>query len=150
MKTKELKSLLEKMRYSVRRAEKMIVIENTFGSPIATIYEDTTFQFSTQYHCWNVIPYNEQNIILSYITDYTGTPPDEREEPKKYHLKHRWMTTMGGFPKGLRINIATGTADVEQMIPMIGYQNQFTKKEIEEIKERFDTDLADFKEVEVE
>lgn len=57
---------------------------------------------------------------------------------------------MGGFPKGLRINIATGTADVEQMIPMIGYENQFTKKEIEEIKEKFDTDLADFEEVEVE
>lgn len=130
--------------------KKMIVIENAFRGVIATIKEDTTFQFSTQYLAWNAIPYNEQNIILSYITDYTGTPPDEREEPKKYHLKHRWMTTMGGFPKGLRINIATGTADVEQMIPMIGYENQFTKKEIEEIKEKFDTDLADFEEVEVE
>lgn len=88
--------------------------------------------------------------LFDIIVEYAKTPVKDREEEKKFYLRHKWMTTLGGFPKGLRINIGTGTADVEQMIPMIGYKNQFTKKEIEEIKEKFDTDLADFKEVEVD
>ena len=150
MKTKELKSLLEKMDYSVKRINGMIVIENEYGNVIATIEENTTFKFSTQYYAWNFISYSEQKIILSYIMGYAGTPIEDREEEKKFYLRHRWMTTLGGFPKGLRINIGTGTADVELMIPMIGYKNQFTKKEIEEIKEKFNTDLGDFKKIEVE
>ena len=88
--------------------------------------------------------------MIKAAVAFAETPIWDREEEKKFYLKHRWMTTLGGFPKGLRINIGTGTADVEQMIPLVGYKNQFTKKEIEEIKEKFNTDLADFKEVEVE
>lgn len=150
MKTNELKSLLEKMDYSVKHIKGMIVIENAIRGAIATIQEDATFKFSTQYYAWNAISYSEQKIILSYITEYAATPIEDREEEKKFYLRHRWMTSLGGFPKGLRINIGTGTADVELMIPMIGYKNQFTLEEIEEIKEKFNTDLGDFKKTEVE
>ena len=37
MKTNELKSLLEKMDYSVKHINEMIVIENKYGNVIATI-----------------------------------------------------------------------------------------------------------------
>ena len=134
MKTKEFIRKVEDSGYRVVENDDVISI-HYLGENIGNVFKNK--------ECKNP-------ILLDLMVEYTNTPIEEREEPKKYHLKHRWMTTMGGFPKGLRINIATGTADVEQMIPMIGYQNQFTKKEIEEIKERFDTDLADFKEVEVE
>ena len=91
MKTKELKSLLEKMDYSVKRINGMIVIENKYGNVIATIEENTTFKFSTQHYAWNFISYSEQKIILSYIMGYAATPVDEREEEKKFYLRHRWM-----------------------------------------------------------
>lgn len=82
--------------------------------------------------------------------EYTSTPVEDREEEKKYYLKHRWLTE-GGFYRfvkhhtkayGKKYELASWTyGDTSDM--------QYTLKEIEEIKERFDTDLADFEMVEV-
>ena len=47
------------------------------------------------------------------------------------------------------IDVWRDTADVEYMTPLIKYKDQFTLKEIEKIKEKFNTDLGDFKEIEV-
>lgn len=150
MKTKELKSLLGKMNYSVKHINEIIVIKNEYGNVIATIEKDITFKFSTQYYAWNFISYSEQKIILSYIMGYAATPVDEREEEKKFYLKHRWMRTINGFSRALKIDIDCGIADVGYICPSLGYKNQFTKKEIEEIKEKFNTDLKDFEMIEVE
>lgn len=90
----------------------------------------------------------EFNVIKAAV-EFAETPPEDREEEKKFYLKHRWMRNINGFSRALKIDIEDGTADVGIMCPSLGYKNQFTKKEIEEIKEKFNTDLADFKEVEV-
>lgn len=58
--------------------------------------------------------------MIKACMDFSYTHPDYREEGKKFYLKHKWE------------------------------KKQFTFKEIEEIKEKFDTDLADFELVEVE
>ena len=58
--------------------------------------------------------------MIKAAMEFAGTPPDEREERKKFYLRHKWEN------------------------------KQFTFKEIEEIKEKYDTDLADFELVEVE
>lgn len=47
------------------------------------------------------------------------------------------------------IDVWRDTADVEYMTPLIKYKDQFTLKEIEEIKEKFNTDLAKFETIEV-
>lgn len=47
------------------------------------------------------------------------------------------------------IDVWRDTADVEYMTPLIKYKDQFTLKEIDEIKEKFNTDLGDFKEIDV-
>lgn len=83
--------------------------------------------------------------------EYTSTPVEDREEEKKYYLKHRWLTE-GGFYRfvkhhtkayGKKYELASWTyGDTSDM--------QYTLKEIEEIKKKFDTDLSDFELVEVE
>lgn len=147
MKTKELKSLLEKMDYSVKRINGMIVIENKYGNVIATIEENTTFKFSTQHYAWNFISYSEQKIILSYIMGYAATPVDEREEEKKFYLRHRWMEPI--YKNYLNYCMTTKNYWLDCKNEEICVQTQFTEKEIEEIKEKFNTDLGDFKEIEV-
>ncbi len=87
--------------------------------------------------------------MMKAAVEFAETPIEDREEEKKFYLKHRWMRNINGFSRALKIDIEDGTADVGIMCPSLGYKNQFTKKEIEEIKEKFNTDLADFKEVEV-
>lgn len=151
MKTKELKSLLEKMDYSVKRINGMIVIENKFEGAIATIEEDTTFKFSTQCYAWNAISYSEQKIILSYIMGYAATPVDEREEEKKFYLKHKWITR-GGFYMYVKHHTKPYGEVYELVSWRYGEINgmQFTLKEIEKIKKEFDTDLKDFEIIEVE
>ncbi|MFR3737115.1 hypothetical protein [Anaerococcus obesiensis] len=150
MKFNELKSLLERMDYSVKRINEMIVIENAVGSAIATIEEDTTFKFSTQYYAWNAIPYCEQKIILSHIMGYAATPVDEREEEKKVYLRHRYFRFHNGSSKYLGMNLVKDEPDLCSKITYRWTKNQFTKKEIDEIKEKFNTDLKDFMPEEVE
>ena len=83
--------------------------------------------------------------------EYASTPVEDREEEKKYYLRHRWLTE-GGFYRfvkhhtkayGKKYELASWTfGDTSDM--------QYTLKEIEEIKKKFDTDLKDFELVEVE
>lgn len=150
MKTNELKSLLERMDYSIRRIKKTIVIEKEFGNVIATIYEDATFKFSTEYYAWNAISYSEQKIILSYIMGYVATPVDEREEEKKFYLRHRYFRFHNGSSKYLGMDLVKDNPDLCSKITYRWTKNQFTEKEIDEIKEKFNTDLKDFKPEEVE
>lgn len=83
--------------------------------------------------------------------EYANTPVMDREEEKKFYLKHRWLTE-GGFYRfvkhhtkayGKKYELASWTyGDTSDM--------QYTLKEIEEIRKKFDTDLKDFELVEVE
>lgn len=150
MKTKELKSLLEKIDYSVRCTEKTVVIEDKFEIAIATIRRDATCQFSTLSLAWGSIPYIRQRLILSYIVEYAETPLKEREEVKKFYLRHRWFKCTNGDGRYFQIYESDGTPWLNAMYTVKGYKKQFTLKEIEEIKKKFDTDLADFEIVEVE
>ena len=79
--------------------------------------------------------------------EYTSTPVEDREEEKKYYLKHKWMRrgdfNFLYFDKDFKIYGLTSIRFKEA-------KTEYTEKEIEEIKEKFDTDLSDFELVEVE
>lgn len=75
------------------------------------------------------------------------TPLEDREEEKRFHLKHRWMTGIDG--DYLSLDLEQGGYYLDDKYENYWQKTQFTKKEIEEIKEKFNTDLADFKKVEV-
>ena len=149
MKTKELKSLLEKIDYSVKRINGMIVIENEYGNAIATIEENTTFKFSTQYYAWNGISYSEQKLILSYIMGYAATPIDEREEEKKFYLRHKYFKNWDNV-QYFTFDYIHMCAYLRSKLSTCKAMQQFTEKEIEEIKEKYNTDLKDFEMIEVE
>ena len=90
------------------------------------------------------------NMIKAAV-EFAETPLEDREEEKKFYLKHRWIVQAGDYKTGF-LNYDT-TNDIlyiysEHHTHFV--KTQFTLKEIEEIKKKFDTDLADFELVEVE
>jgi hypothetical protein len=84
--------------------------------------------------------------------EYTSTPVEDREEEKKFYLKHRFLTSLLGDMKYSFINYNAKYNEIflSNKESLGDTKTQFTLKEIEEIKERFDTDLADSEMVELQ
>ena len=91
----------------------------------------------------------EFNVIKAAVK-FAETPPEDREEEQKFYLRHRWITDKD-FYMYLR---KTSYDDKKMSFGVINFSGndglKFTLKEIEEIKEKFGTDLKDFELVEVE
>lgn len=89
------------------------------------------------------------NMIKAAV-EFAETPIEEREEEKKFYLEHRYFRFYNGSSKYLGMDLLKDKPDLYSKIAYEWVKNQFTLKEIEEIKKKFDTDLADFELVEVE
>lgn len=84
--------------------------------------------------------------------EYTSTPPEDREEEKKYYLRHKWIGDKQNClikPKTEWKPFTFQNFDNCYERP-VTERGKFTLKEIEELKEKFNTDLSDFEMVEVE
>ena len=80
--------------------------------------------------------------------EYASTPVKDREEEKKFYLKHRWLESVGN--RYLIWDSGDKCYYLDDSAEYYSGKMKFTLKEIEEIKEKFDTDLTDFELVEVE
>ncbi|WP_296113072.1 hypothetical protein [uncultured Anaerococcus sp.] len=87
------------------------------------------------------------NELYKLCFEYASTPPEDREEEKKFYLEHTWMNSPGF--RYLTMNIYNGDYYLNSDKKCEWEKKQFTLKEREEIKEKLDTDLADFELVEV-
>lgn len=73
------------------------------------------------------------------------TSVEDREEEKKYCLRHRWFNFDDRY---LNKNLETNQFFLSYA-PFENYKSAFTLKEIEEIKEKYCTTLEDFEIIEV-
>lgn len=87
--------------------------------------------------------------ILEALYELSRTPLDERRKDMKYYLKHRFLIDEYGdaFLTHTMSDDAWFLSDEGHFGK---YQTQFTQKEIEEIKEKYNTDLKDFEIIEVD
>ena len=99
-----------------------------------------------------IIPFTvvepEEYEMLKKALELAETPLAERGEEKKYHLKHRFINNLAA-EKYINLSI-TGTAEIRDRCGNQNDKRVFTKAEIEELKVELDTDLNDFKLIEVE
>ncbi|MFR7350494.1 hypothetical protein [Peptoniphilus sp.] len=72
----------------------------------------------------------------------------ERENGKKYYLRHRFLEA--DFCNYLNRHYKFKELYLNDKSQLAGMQTQFTQKEINEIKKRYNTDLKDFEQIEVE
>lgn len=83
--------------------------------------------------------------------EYASTPVGDREEEKKFLIKHKYLVSKANC----QVNLAKNKEkNVYRVINCkndnLVYQTQFTFNEIEKIKEELNTDLSDFELIEVE
>ena len=86
--------------------------------------------------------------MLEALCELSKTPFEERQEEKKYYLKHRFLDSQQ--TDYLNFSREIGLFKLSTMEHYDNKQTQFTQKEIDEIKEKCNTDLKDFEIIEVE
>ena len=155
MKTKEFIKKVKELGFNIKEYSVMafpeydsfeILLDNNV---VAQVYKNVMYSSSTVTTSFDKLRDSLKTNLYHLIRSYAETPVDERDEPKKYYLRHRWLKNKC---KEQYLNIdkiydsyfLLGNANTEL------YKTQFTEKEIEELKDKLDTDLADFEEVEVE
>ena len=103
---------------------------------------------------WFLMPekcYDKDFNMIKAAVEFAETPPEDRKEKeKKFYLEHRYFKCTNGDSRYFQILESDGTPWLNAMYSVMGYKKQFTLKEIEETKKKFDTDLKDFELVEVE
>ena len=87
------------------------------------------------------------NMIKASVK-FAETPLDEREEEKKYYLRHKWIK--GTCDNYLNFYKSRTGYVINDKTETNTCKTQFTRKEIDEIKKKHNTDLSDFYEDEVE
>lgn len=81
--------------------------------------------------------------------EYASTPIEDREEEKKFYLKHRWLDGENEA-NYLNFEISGFYYSLNSKLEASWAKTKFTTNEIEDIKKKLGTDLADFELVEVE
>ena len=147
MKINELKRIAEENDYELSRSIGDFKFEKNGDRNYIIINKNVTNRIwiSVTTYCED----KDFNMIKAAV-EFAETPIDEREEEKEFYLKHRWLRCLGGCAllhestKFHTFVLMGGFGEVPK-----DYKMKFTQKEIDEIKEKFNTDLSDFELVEV-
>ncbi|MBM0046851.1 hypothetical protein JNO63_07070 [Anaerococcus sp. mt242] len=115
---------------------------------VAVVFKNVIYSFDTARTSFDELENKLKTPLYYVIRSYAETPIEEREEEKKFYLKHRWMVGMEGDYLALDLEEDEFCLDDEGEAHW--KKIQFTQKEIEEIKEKYNTDLSDFEMIEVE
>lgn len=147
MKTKEFIKRVEALGYDTELYPSHITIK-TSNIFVANVYTQSLYEINTRKN----VKFDLKNKegLFDLITEYAKTPIEEREESKKYYLKHKWM----GHEKLKYLELDTQNDEWylghKYDTIFVTAKNEFTQKEIEEIKEKYNTDLSDFEMIEVD
>lgn len=151
MKTKEFIKKVEELGYSFSSSYYCWEIRNKKNHLIAVVSKDVLYKISTDSAYWDVIPDEDKNKLLELIVEFANTPVMDREEEKKFLIKHKYLVSKNLLPVNLAWNkLKDVYRSINLKVDNHIYQAQFTFKEYEEIKKKLNTDLADFELVEVE
>ena len=145
MKINELKRIAEENDYELTKSNVHYKLTHKYGG------NNITINYLCKNRLWISIPFHcdgrDFNMIKAAV-EFAETPPDEREEEKKFYLEHRWLNL--DTDNYLHLDVDDGSCMLDDNEEFSYTKIKLTKKEIKEIKKKFNTDLADFELVEVE
>lgn len=146
MKTKEFIKAVKELGYEAVKYEERISIKYKDIS-IANVFTDKIYQINS--NSLNKEWGEKGGVLFALIFQYACTPIKDREEKEKeFYLKHKWIK--GCAIMYLYRNELNGYCYLGENKCRPHRQRRFTLKDIEEIKEKFNTDLNDFELIEVE
>lgn len=147
MKTKELKRIAKENDYELNKSLEHYKLTHKYRDNYISI------NGLCKNRLWISIPFccdeRDFNMIKAAV-EFAETPPEDREEEKKFYLKHRYFKCTNGDSRYFQIYESNGTPWLNAMYTVMGYKKQFTLKEIENMGEKFHTNFEDFELVEVE
>ena len=154
MKTKEFLKKVKSLGFEIRieYGRKGELVEFRIGDDeedFVVIWPKFTFAISTIEGGFMDLKYPlPLKELYKLCFEYASTPIGDREEEKKFYLKHRWLENREEL-NYLNFEISGLYYGLNTKCEASWSKTKFTLKEIEDIKEKFDTDLKDFELVEV-
>ena len=124
MKTTEFIKAVEELGFITASTTKLIRVKDQEGIGLVLVRKDKWLELDT---LWNP-GVTEQ--LFDLAVDYAKTPIDEREEPKKYHLKHKYLHGNSTF-NFLNLNKDRSFYSLSTNKCSAIYQTEFTQEEID-------------------
>lgn len=148
----ELKKIAEENDYELKEEKEIeqITLERkiTFDGFISNVITISLIKinliFIKSKHCDD----KDFNMIKAAV-EFAETSIEAREEEKKFYLRHMYFKSWNGR-QYFTFDYIHKCAYVRSKLSTCKAMQQFTLQEIDEIKEKFNTDLKDFEMIEVE
>ena len=150
MRTKEFIKRVEELGFKCDKNEEVYFIIDYEGTNYGAVCHTTPNQISNTEREWDLLDKYTQEKLFAFIVEYAKTPIEEREEPKKYYLKHKWIGTPVVYNHYLNKNLDKNLYTLDDNVETSNMKTSFTLLEIDDIKDKYDTNLSDFKMIEVE
>lgn len=145
MKYKELEKIAMKADYNITDGPTTFHMRNIYkNNDISVSKNRVNFIFINNEHCRP-----EDFEVIKAAMELAETPPEERQEEKKYYLRHRFLVEEGDC-NYLNYDHSLRELNLSDIGQSKSTQTQFTKAEIEDIKEKYKTTLDDFEQIEAE
>lgn len=152
MRTKEFIKRVEELGYLVNEGHvdwQISRLDKGQDLLVAIVNKNNLSRISTDFGGWWNIEDEDKSKLLDLIVEFAKTPVEDREEEKRYYLRHKWVNSKTNNYLHFSEENNFYNLSVYKSFDAWKTQLQFTEKEIEEIKKKFDTDLKDFELVEV-
>lgn len=153
MKTKEFIRRVEEMGFDAEERGDEVYLYGRDSNGLAKISKKYKYTINTFYREFMDLNEGDKGLLFDLIFEYISTPVDEREEEKKFYLKHKFLCDNSAirlYDVYLNYRCIDDKYFIYNLEQNENIKTKFTLKEIEEIKKKFNTDLDDFELVEVE
>lgn len=149
MKTKEVIKELKDMNLQTEVRNDYLFVTDSYGEAVGSINLKAKFEIYIDFRNFrHKLSEDEREKVYVLLTKLAETDLEDREEEKKYYLRHKWLNV--GYCNYLNFYITENDYQLFDKPNMECCKTQFTQEEIDEIKERFNTNLEDFEQVPVE
>lgn len=148
MKTKEFIKKIEKMGYDIEIAYDTIRVTYA-GGILARIDKVKPYTLDTK----ATFEVKHVKELFDLCAEYARTPIEEREKEEKFYLKKIRSFYDRNYNEGFDFLNFCKNGNcfcLHSFDETYKYKAQFTQKEIDEIKKKFNTDLEEFRQIEVE
>lgn len=142
MKTKEFIKKVEELGFETHEDGSILFIHEK-GSPAGLVGLEEMYYMRVK---------TDSKELFELCVEYTQTPIEEREEEEKFYLKKIRSFYDRNYNEGfnfLNFRKNGNCFCLHSFDETYKYKAQFTQKEIDDIKKKFNTDLEEFEQIEV-
>lgn len=146
--TKEFIKEVEKLELKTSEVSHAILIYYGYCQ-VASVYKNELFSADTAYAAFDGLAEELRGKLYNLIDAYARTPLEDREEPQKVYLRHKWLKNIDNHKCYLN-RFLDRYYFLGNLTENSCYKTQFTQAEIDEIKEKLNVSLEDFEQIPVE